>query len=137
MVLAVGKGIDWVQGKCDVKPRVRQPLSWDMLWDGKTEILAAEGGRTVMWMGPSLAHFLSLYSLTLCVRQRDGASRLLLGQRDLTFFRRPAAKLGMQAGGRQGQSWFKSVKYEPEGNWGGDDEDPSAAYGKGGWEVSY
>ena len=58
MVLAVGKGIDRVQGKGDVKPRVRKPLSWDMLWDGKNEVLTADGGGSVMWMGLALAYFL-------------------------------------------------------------------------------
>ena len=44
MVLAVGKGIYRVQSKDDVKPRVRNPLSWDKLWDGKNKVLTAEGG---------------------------------------------------------------------------------------------
>ena len=48
MVLAVGKAIDRVQGKGDVKPRFKKPLSWDMLWDGKNEVLATEGGGSVM-----------------------------------------------------------------------------------------
>ncbi|CAM9743275.1 unnamed protein product, partial [Ascophyllum nodosum] len=51
LVLAEGKYIDRVQGKRDVQPRVRRPLSWDMLWDGKTKVLAADGGGSgMMWM---------------------------------------------------------------------------------------
>ena len=37
MALAVGKWVDRLQGKDDVKLRVRKSLSWDMLWDGNVE----------------------------------------------------------------------------------------------------
>ena len=57
-ILAVGKGINQVQSQGDVKPRVRKPLSWDTLWDGKNKVLAAEDGGLVMWMGLALAYFL-------------------------------------------------------------------------------
>ena len=31
MVVAVGKGIDRAHGRSDVRPKVRKPLTWDML----------------------------------------------------------------------------------------------------------
>ena len=89
----------------------------------------------MVWMGPPLGHFFPLRSVsTLCVRQRDGASRVLLGQKRPDVFQvHPAAKLGIQAGGRQCRGLFKSGKGKPKENWGGVDEDPSAADGKEGW----
>ena len=35
MVTAVGKGIDRAHGKSEVRPKVRQPLSWDLLTKGR------------------------------------------------------------------------------------------------------
>ena len=88
MVIAVGKGIDRVQGKGDVKPRVRKPLSWDMLWDGKNEVLTAEGGGPVMWMGLALAYFL-LYRASELFANDSGMVHpdYCLTRRDLTFFK--------------------------------------------------
>ena len=88
MVLAVGKGIDRVQGKGDVKPRVRKPLSWDMLWDGKNEVLTVEGGGPVMWMGLALAYFLlcrasKLFAYDSWMVHPD----YCLTRRDLAFFK--------------------------------------------------
>ena len=88
MVLAVGKGIDRVQGKGDVKPRVRKPLSWDMLWDGKNEVLTAEGGGPVMWMGLALAYFLLCRASELFAYDSGMVHPdYCLTRRDLTFFK--------------------------------------------------
>ena len=88
MVLAVGKGIDRVQGKGDVKPRVRKPLSWDMLWDGKNEVLTAEGGGRVMWMGLALAYFLLCRASELFAYDSGMVHPdYCLTRRDLTFFK--------------------------------------------------
>ena len=88
MVLAVGKGIDRFQGKGDVKPRVRKPLSWDMLWDGKNEVLTAEGGGPVMWMGLALAYFLLCRASELFAYDSGMVHPdYCLTRRDLTFFK--------------------------------------------------
>ena len=88
MVLAVGKGIDRVQGKGDVKSRVRKPLSWDMLWDGKNEVLTAEGGGPVMWMGLALAYFfLCRASELFAYDSRMVHPDYCLTRRDLAFFK--------------------------------------------------
>ena len=88
LVLAVGKGIDRVQGKDDVKPRVRNPLSWDKLWDGKNEVLTAEGGGPNMWMGLALAYLL-LYRGSELFPYDSGMvhTDYCLTRRDLTFFK--------------------------------------------------
>ena len=52
-VLAVGKEFDRVEGNCDVKiPGLESHyhIVGYAIRDGKTEVLAAEGGGTVMWM---------------------------------------------------------------------------------------
>ena len=88
MVLAVGKGIDRVQGKDDVKPRVRNPLSWDKLWDGKNEVRTAEGGRPNMWMGLALAYFLLCRGSELIAYDSGMVHPdYCLTRKDLTFFR--------------------------------------------------
>ena len=88
MVLAVGKGIYRVQGKDDVKPRVKNQLSWDKLWDGKNEVLAAEGGGPNMWMGLALAYLLlcrgsELFAYDSGMVHPD----YCLTRRDLAFFK--------------------------------------------------
>ena len=84
----MGKGIDRVQGKGDVKPRVRKPLSWDMLWDGKNEVLTAEGGRLVTWMGLALAYFLLCRASELFAYDSGMVHPdYCLTRGDLTFFR--------------------------------------------------
>ena len=88
MVLAVGKGIDRVQGKCDVKHMVRNPLSWDLVWDGKTEVLIDEGGESVMWMGLVLAYGLLCRASELFAYDSEMVHpEYCLTRRDLTFFR--------------------------------------------------
>ena len=57
MVVAVGKGIDRAHGKSEIKPRVRKPLSWDLLLKGKS-VLQETGEGGVVWMGLALSYFL-------------------------------------------------------------------------------
>ena len=55
MVVAVRKGIDRAHGRSDVRPKVRNPLTWDMLVQG-WEILANCGHEwSVVWMGLALS----------------------------------------------------------------------------------
>ena len=58
MVVAVGKGIDRTYGRSDVRPKVRKPLTWDMLVQG-WGILANRGHEwSVVWMGLALSYHL-------------------------------------------------------------------------------
>ena len=85
-----------------------QPLSWDVLWYGKAEVLVAEGGGTVMWIRLALAYVLLCRASELfCVRQRDGSPRVLFGQKRSDVLQRcPADKVGRQAVGRQDRGLF-------------------------------
>ena len=42
MVKAVGKGIDRAHGKSEVRPKVRKPLSWDLLTKGRRSVVEVE-----------------------------------------------------------------------------------------------
>jgi len=42
MVTAVGKGIDRAHGKSEVRPKVRKPLSWDLLTKGRRSVVEVE-----------------------------------------------------------------------------------------------
>ena len=44
------KGLIGFRLMCRKNIRVRKLLSWDVLGSGKTEVLAAEGSGTVMWL---------------------------------------------------------------------------------------
>ena len=48
MVLAVGKGIDRAHGKSDVRPKVRMPLTWDMLAQGMESVTEVGTERSVI-----------------------------------------------------------------------------------------
>ena len=38
MIVAVGKGVDRAYGKSEVRPKVRKPLSWEMLIAGREAV---------------------------------------------------------------------------------------------------
>ena len=54
MVTAVGKGIDRAHGKSEVRPKVRKPLSWDLLTTGRRSVAVVETGGWVIWSGLAL-----------------------------------------------------------------------------------
>ena len=68
--------------------RVRKSQSWDRLWNGNTEVLAAEGGGIVIWMRLALAYFL-LFRASGLLAYESGMTHPddCLVRRDLTCFR--------------------------------------------------
>ena len=67
---------------------LRKPLPWDMLWDSNTEVLAAEGGKIIMWIRLALAYFLLCRALDLFAYDSGMVhSEYCLGKIDLAFFR--------------------------------------------------
>ena len=58
MVTAVGKGIDRAHGKSEVRPKVRKPLSWDLLTKGRRSVAEVETEGWVIWSGLALSFHL-------------------------------------------------------------------------------
>ena len=58
MVLAVGKGIDRAHGKSDVRPRVRMPLTWNMLTEGMDRAIEVGPEGSEIWRGFALSFHL-------------------------------------------------------------------------------
>ena len=55
MVVAVGKGIDRAHGKSEVRPKVRKPLTWDLLTKGMESVTDAGTEGWVVWSGLALS----------------------------------------------------------------------------------
>ena len=58
MVTAVGKGIDRAHGKSEVRPKVRKPLSWELLTKGRGCVAGVETEGWVVWCGLALSFHL-------------------------------------------------------------------------------
>ena len=58
MVVAVGKGIDRAHGKSEVRPKVRKPLTWDLLTKGMESLTDAGTEGWVVWSGLALSFHL-------------------------------------------------------------------------------
>ena len=58
MIVAVGKGIDRAHGKTDVRPKVRKPLTWQMLVAGRRAVEESGGPGSLAWMGLALSYLL-------------------------------------------------------------------------------
>lgn len=87
MVIAVEKGIDRAHGKSDIKPRVRQPLTWAMLTDGKSALTDGGIGWQVVWLGLALSYFLLCRASEIWAYNNGLVhSEYCLTRGDLTFF---------------------------------------------------
>lgn len=58
MIVAVGKGIDRAHGKSDVRPKVRKPLTWEMLIAGREAVEQMGETGSLMWKGLALSYLL-------------------------------------------------------------------------------
>ena len=86
----MGKGIDRAHGKSEIKPRVRKPLSWDLLLLKGKSVLQETGEGGVVWMGLALSYFL-LCRASEMFAYANGLVHLefCLTRGDLSFFRGP------------------------------------------------
>ena len=88
MVVAVGRGIDRTHGRSDVTPKVRKPLTWDMLGQGWG--FFANRGRewSAVWMGLALSyHLLCRASEIWAYGNGLVHPDFCLTRRDVVFFR--------------------------------------------------
>ena len=88
MVVAVGKGVDRAHCRSDVKPKVRKPLTWDMLVQGWG--FFANRGRewSAVWMGLALSyHLLCRASEIWAYGNGLVHPDFCLTRRDVVFFR--------------------------------------------------
>ena len=79
MVVAIGKGIDRAHGKSEVRPKVRKPLTWDLLTKGLKGAAEVDTEQWVFWSGLAL-------SFTYCIEARKNG-RMVKGSDTLTFAR--------------------------------------------------
>ena len=55
MAVAVGRGIDRAHGRSDARPKVREPLTWDMLEQGWVFFASRGHEWSVVWMRLALS----------------------------------------------------------------------------------
>ena len=87
MVHAVGKGIDRAHGKYDVRPRVRMPLTWDMLTEGMDRVINVGLEGSVIWRGFALSFHLLCRAAEIYAHGNGLVHPdFCLTRRDLVFF---------------------------------------------------
>lgn len=87
MVTAVGKGIDRAHGKSEVRPKVRKPLSWELLTKGRGCVAGGETEGWVVWYGLALSfHLLCRASEIWAFGNGLVHPDFCLTRRDLEFF---------------------------------------------------
>eukprot|EP00904_Undaria_pinnatifida_P003784 jgi/Undpi1/13406/HiC_scaffold_8.g03065.m1 len=87
MVTAVGKGIDRAHGKSEVRPKVRKPLSWELLTKGRGCVAGVETEGWVVWCGLDLSfHLLCRASEIWAFGNGLVHPDFCLTRRDLVFF---------------------------------------------------
>ena len=63
MIAGVGKGIYQAHGMPTKEERVRYPLSWSLLSQGRQTFVSMEDGGRVMWLGLAVSYFLFVQSV--------------------------------------------------------------------------
>ena len=58
MIVAVGKGINRARGSSQKNAKVRLPLTWAILAQGRQVVTSMVDGGKVMWLGLALSYFL-------------------------------------------------------------------------------
>ena len=58
MIIAMGTGIDRAHGMSTKKKRVRLPLTWEMLAEGRQAVVSMKYGGYVMWLALAVSYFL-------------------------------------------------------------------------------
>ena len=88
MILVVEKGLDRVHGVLNKKARVRLPLTWAMLSQGRRVVESMVDGGYVMWLGLAVSYFLLCRASELWA-YADGKVHpdYCLTQNSLTFLR--------------------------------------------------
>ena len=89
MVVAIGKGIDRAHGKSEVRPKVRKPLTWDLLTKGMKSAAEVDTEEWVVSSGLALSfHLLCRASEIWACGNRLVHPDMCLTRSDLTFLAR-------------------------------------------------
>ena len=65
MIVPVGKGIGRAHGKSEVRPKVRKPLTWEMLIAGREAVEQMGATGNLDWKGLALSHLLLCRALEI------------------------------------------------------------------------
>ena len=95
MIVAVGKGVDRAYGKSEVRPKVRKPLSWEMLIAGREAVEQMGATGNLVWKGVALSYLLLCRASEIWAHGNGLVhSEFCLTRGDITFCNGPTRLFG-------------------------------------------